>query len=66
MQPRNLLFIMSDEHSRRVLGCHGHPMIATPNLDRLASRGVRFTDAYAKRGGQWRMVVWQSTRLPTD
>jgi len=46
MQARNLLFIMSDEHSRRVLGCHGHPMIATPNLDRLASRGVRFTDAY--------------------
>jgi choline-sulfatase len=46
MQPRNLLFIMSDEHSRRVLGCHGHPMIETPNLDRLASRGVRFTDAY--------------------
>ena len=46
MQPRNLLFIMSDEHSRRVLGCHGHPMIRTPNLDRLASRGVRFTDAY--------------------
>ena len=30
MQARNLLFIMSDEHSRRVLGCHGHPMIATP------------------------------------
>jgi choline-sulfatase len=46
MQPRNLLFIMSDEHSRRVLGCHGHPMIKTPNLDRLAGRGVRFTDAY--------------------
>jgi choline-sulfatase len=46
MQPRNLLFIMSDEHSRRVLGCYGHPMIKTPNLDRLAARGVRFTDAY--------------------
>ena len=27
MRPSNLLFIMSDEHSRRVLGCHGHPMI---------------------------------------
>ena len=26
--------------------------------------GVRFTDAYAKRNGQWQMVVWQSTRLP--
>jgi ketosteroid isomerase-like protein len=25
---------------------------------------VRFTDVYAKRGGQWQMVVWQSTRLP--
>jgi hypothetical protein len=24
---------------------------------------VRFTDAYAKRGGRWQMVVWQSTRL---
>ena len=46
MQPRNLLFIMSDEHSRRVLGCYGHAMIRTPNLDRLAARGVRFSDAY--------------------
>ena len=46
MKPRNLLFIMSDEHSRRVLGCYGHPMVRTPNLDRLAARGVRFTDAY--------------------
>jgi choline-sulfatase len=46
MKPRNLLFIMSDEHSKRVLGCNGHPMIKTPNLDRLSARGVRFTDAY--------------------
>src|ERR1051325_8880020 len=46
MQPRNLLFIMSDEHNKRMLGCHGHPMIRTPNLDRLASSGVRFADAY--------------------
>ena len=46
MRPRNLLFILSDEHSRRVLGCYGHGMIRTPNLDRLAASGVRFTDAY--------------------
>jgi choline-sulfatase len=46
MKPKNLLFIMSDEHSRRVLGSYGHSMIQTPNLDRLAARGVRFTDAY--------------------
>ena len=46
MKSRNMLFIMSDEHNKRVLGCHGHEMIQTPNLDRLAGRGVRFTDAY--------------------
>ena len=45
MKPRNMLFIMSDEHNPRVLGCGGHPMIRTPNLDRLAAHGVRFTDA---------------------
>ncbi|MDQ2803321.1 MAG: sulfatase-like hydrolase/transferase, partial [Pseudomonadota bacterium] len=44
--PKNLVFIMSDEHSRRVLGCYGHPMIQTPHLDQLAASGVRFTDAY--------------------
>jgi ketosteroid isomerase-like protein len=26
--------------------------------------GVRFTDVYAKRGGKWQMVTWQSTKLP--
>jgi len=46
MQPANLLFIMSDEHNKRVLGSYGHPMIQTPNLDRLAARGTRFSDAY--------------------
>ena len=28
------------------------------------SFGVRFIDVYANRGGQWKMVTWQSTRLP--
>jgi choline-sulfatase len=46
MTPTNLVFIMSDEHNRRILGCHGHSMIRTPHLDRLAAQGVRFTDAY--------------------
>ncbi|HEV2188824.1 MAG TPA: sulfatase-like hydrolase/transferase [Stellaceae bacterium] len=46
MKPANVLFILSDEHSRRVLGCYGHKMIRTPNLDALAARGVRFSDAY--------------------
>src|ERR1700747_656703 len=46
VKPRNLLFIMSDEHSRRVVGFYGDTMIRTPNLDRLAAGGARFTDAY--------------------
>ena len=46
MDPMNLLVIMDDEHNRNMLGCYGHPMVKTPNLDRLADRGVRFTSAY--------------------
>lgn len=46
MKASNVLFILSDEHSRRVLGCYGHEMIRTPNLDRLAANGIRFADAY--------------------
>ncbi len=37
---------MSDEHNPKVLGCAGHPVVETPNLDALASRGTRFTSAY--------------------
>ena len=43
---QNLLILMSDEHQARALGCAGHPFIKTPNLDRLAARGTRFTNAY--------------------
>jgi choline-sulfatase len=46
MRPTNLLFVLSDEHNRDCLGCYGHPLVQTPNLDRLAARGVRFTAAY--------------------
>jgi choline-sulfatase len=46
MQPANLLFILSDQHSRNVLGCYGNPHVHTPNLDALAARGTRFESAY--------------------
>jgi choline-sulfatase len=46
LAPRNLLVLMSDEHNPRVLGAAGHPLARTPNLDRLAARGTRFTSAY--------------------
>ena len=43
---RNLLVLMSDEHQARAMGCDGHPFVKTPNLDALAARGTRFTNAY--------------------
>ncbi|MDF1726264.1 MAG: sulfatase-like hydrolase/transferase [Sulfitobacter sp.] len=46
MSRSNLLVIMSDEHQARALGCAGHPFVQTPNLDRLAAGGTRFTNAY--------------------
>ncbi|WP_370204765.1 sulfatase-like hydrolase/transferase [Pararhodobacter marinus] len=45
-RPGNLLVILSDEHQSRALSCAGHPRVKTPNLDKLAARGIRFTDAY--------------------
>ena len=46
MEPQNLLIIMSDQHSRNLLGCYGNPIVRTPNLDRLAARGTRFTSCW--------------------
>jgi choline-sulfatase len=46
MRPTNVLLLMSDEHNPKILGCGGHPVIRTPNLDALAARGTRFTSAY--------------------
>lgn len=45
-RPGNVLFLFSDEHHARFLGCDGHALVRTPNLDRLAARGTRFTNAY--------------------
>ena len=46
MGAKNVLVIMSDEHDPRHMGCAGSPIVQTPNLDRLAARGVRFANAY--------------------
>ena len=46
MKPMNLLVIMADELSVKTLGCYGHQVVKTPNIDRLAASGVRFTGAY--------------------
>lgn len=43
----NIVFIMADDFGWRDLGCYGSTFHQTPHLDKLASRGVRFTQAYA-------------------
>jgi len=45
---RNILFIMADQLRWDYLSCAGHPTLQTPNLDALAARGVRFTQAYVQ------------------
>jgi choline-sulfatase len=42
----NLLFLFSDQHAQKVAGCYGDTLVRTPNLDRLAARGVIFDNAY--------------------
>jgi len=44
----NILFIMADQLRWDYLGCSGHPHIQTPNIDRLASAGVRFDRAFVQ------------------
>ena len=42
----NVVWIVSDDLGPE-LGCYGYPDIATPNLDRLAKEGTRFTNAFS-------------------
>ena len=46
MRP-NVIFILADDLGWRDTGCYGSTFYETPNIDRLASRGVRLTQAYA-------------------
>ena len=43
----NFVFFLIDDLGRQDLGCYGSPFYETPNIDRLAAQGMRFTDAYA-------------------
>ena len=42
----NVLFIITDQQRADHLGCSGNPILKTPNIDKFANEGVRFTNAY--------------------
>ncbi len=57
---KNILFIMFDQLRWDYLSCYGHPHLHTPNIDRLAARGVRFDRAYIQSPicGSSRMSIY--------
>jgi arylsulfatase A len=46
-RPPNIIFILADDLGYGDVGVYGQTRIATPNIDRLAAEGLRFTQAYA-------------------
>ena len=68
MKQPNVLVIITDDHRHDALGCAGNRLAVTPNLDALAAKGVRFTQAIATTAIWRASVVWDggsisSTRL---
>ena len=43
----NIVFVLADDLGYGDLGCYGQKQILTPNIDRLATEGIRFTQFYA-------------------
>ena len=46
-RPKNVILILADDLGYSELGCYGQELIRTPNIDRLAAGGMRFTRAYS-------------------
>ncbi len=77
-RPPNIVLILADDLGWSDLGCYGADVHETPNLDRLAAAGIRFTDAYAmsvcspsramlltgKHAARLRITIWaEGSRL---
>src|SRR3954451_8931134 len=45
--PPNIVLFLSDDHGVDFVGCYGNPAVHTPNMDALATEGMRFTRAFA-------------------
>lgn len=46
-QPPNIVLFLTDDHGKRDTGCYGNEVVQTPNIDRLAEEGLRFTRSFA-------------------
>src|SRR6266404_9224508 len=46
-RPPNIVFIMADDLGYADVSCYGRPDLSTPNIDRIAAKGVRLLQAYA-------------------
>lgn len=49
----NIVFFFTDDQTNSTLGCYGHPLVKTPNIDQLASQGTRFTQAFVSHSICW-------------
>ncbi len=45
-EPLNIVYIMTDDHTRQMMSCYDDRFIETPNLDRIAENGIIFRNAY--------------------
>ena len=45
-KPMNILYIMCDDHSYQTISAYDNRFIETPNIDRIAKEGVRFTNSF--------------------
>jgi len=59
-RPPNIIYIMTDDLGYGDLGCYGQKNVKTPNIDRMAAEGIRFTDHYAGHTvcRPSRLVLW--------
>jgi len=49
----NIVFFFADDQTTSTLGCYGNPVIKTPNIDALATRGTRFENAFVSHSICW-------------
>ena len=45
-KPYNIVYIMTDDHTAQMMSCYDKRYMETPNLDRIANDGVRFTNSF--------------------